>query len=562
MQASIWILVLLCTLQAPASQQQPAFDPLIYLKDEDDRVEVAISFPDALHYALRNSPTTAETGSSQGQSELFMTGDTFDNRRTDSTKLQVQTVAGSGLNWADLDEVPAFALGGRDMYADLTRAYRFSPGDLAPVALDADEVVVETANRQEMALVRLLGTVNRVQGDRYEYTDSQGVPVLYSLDPYADLRGDLVNNGLSDSIPLTLRTERPPTPIASSRDPEVVQRTIPTSNITLPTTTVKEETILGERRVADDRQRVPVFDSTGSDLDMTGDPFNNHRTDRETLVVVTRSPEEGRVSVEIPSLQPAVTVERVDLDDIGAVDLTLISPFHEHGEQAILTPALPYYADRPSDIMVGDLFNNKRTDRSKLSIVRLTPQAVPPTPVPTPPVHSITVAPIRIESWDIDQSEAPSEPEKPTVEAVLAPYDSDDYVQPEKKDLDEVSGPFTFSFKSDIDESTPAEVILPDQDDLWTYSFSLSDSSPLSRLFSSKPYNKEMGIATDIKGDRKAFTDLRAVPTYYSGDRKDFLGGDMFDNHRSDVTKLRVVLEQGQSLRWRDESSRNPGFLQ
>lgn len=586
MQVSLWILALLCTAQAAERAQQlsllqqvspSSFNPLIYLKDEDDRVEVALSFSDALKYASNRAPNNEETDemdSSQTQSELFMTGDTFDNRRTDRTKLQVQTVPGPGLTWADLDEVPvletpnlaSFSLADQDIYTDLTRAYRFSPGDLAPVAQDTDEVLVETANRQELTLVRLLGTVNRVQGDRYEYTDREGVPVLYSLDPYTDLRGDLVDNGLSDSVPLTLRAERPAisTSTTSPRDPEVIQRTIPTSNITLSSATISAEHILGERRVADDREQVPVYDSSGQDAEMTGDPFNNQRTDKETLVIVTRSPEERGASRAIPSLPPPVTVERVDLDDIGAVDLTLISPFHDHGEQAILTPAIPYYADRPSDIMVGDLFNNKRTDRSKLTIARLTPQVLVSTLVPSPPIHSITAAPIHIESWDLDEVEAPvrEESEQPVIKAVLSRYDSDDYVQPEKKDLDEASGPFTFSFYSDIDESTPTELIVPDQDDLWTYSFSLSDSSPLSRLFSSKSFNKEMGIATNSKGDRKAFSDLNEVPTYYSGDRKDSLGGDMFDNHRSDVTKLRVVLEQGTSLRWRDERSSNPGFLQ
>ena len=581
MKGSLWVLALLCSVQAAERGEQAVllqqdsdirFNPLIYVKDEDDRVAVALSYSDAMKYAAERRGNEGKTASSDPQSELFMTGDTFDNRRTDRTKLDIQAIAGPGLSWADLDEVPMldtgssgqrrgeFALSDQDAYTDLSRAYRFSPGDVVPVALDTDEVVVESEDRQELTLVRLLGTVNRVQGDRYEYTDREGVPVLYTEDRYGDLRGDEVNNGLSDSIPLTLRAERPqfPAPISTIRDPEVVERTYPTSSLNLTAHTIKAEEILGETLVADDREQVPVYDSSRADPDMTGDRFDNKRTDRERLVIVTREREEEQAETPIPPFSPPNTVEKVDIDDIKSVDLTLISPFHEHGEQAILTTSVPFYADSPSDIMVGDLFNNKRTDRSKLSILRLSPQTPPPAPAPRPP-HTITAARIHIEEVDIDES-APEEQPKPQIEAVLSPYDADDYVQPVKIDQDET--PFAFNFHSDVDEASPPEPTISDQDETWTYSFSLFDSSPLSRLFTSKSFNKEMGIATDSKGERKAFTDLQQVPTYYSSDRKDFIGGDMFDNRRSDVTRLRVVLETGNSLRWQEGRSSNPGFLQ
>lgn len=587
MKGSLWVLALLCSVQAAERGEQVSllqqdsdisFNPLIYVKDEDDRVAVALSYSDAMKYASQRVGNQEKTASSDPQSELFMTGDTFDNSRTDRTRLDIQAIAGPGLSWADLDEVPmlesgssvqrrgSFALSDQDTYTDLSRAYRFSPGDVVPVALDTDEVVVESEDRQELTLVRLLGTVNRVQGDRYEYTDREGVPVLYTEDRYGDLRGDEVNNGLSDSIPLTLRAERPqfPAPISAIRDPEVVERTYPTSSLNLTTSTSKAEEILGETLVADDREQVPVYDSSSADPDMTGDRFDNKRTDRERLIIVTREREEEQSETPIPPFSPPITVEKVDIDNIESVDLTLISPFHEHGEQAILTTSVPFYADSPSDTMVGDLFNNRRTDRSKLSILRLSPQTPPPAPVPSPPppTHTVTAARIHIEQLDIDEF-APEEqprPEKPQIEAVLSSYDADDYVQPVKIDQDET--PFAFSFYSDEDESSPIAPTITDQDETWTYSFSLSDSSPLSRLFTSKSFNKEMGIATDSKGERKAFTDLQQVPTYYSSDRKDFVGGDMFDNRRSDVTRLRVVLETGNSLRWQEGRSSNPGFLQ
>lgn len=583
MKGSVWVLALLCSVQAAERGEQAVllqqdsaigFNPLIYVKDEDDRVAVALSYSDAIKYAAQQRGNERETASSDPQSELFMTGDTFDNHRTDRTKLDIQAIAGPGLTWADLDEVPmlesgrkgSFAMSDQDTYTDLSRAYRFSLGDVVPVPLDTDEVVVESEDRQELTLVKLLGTVNRVQGDRYEYTDKEGVPVLYTEDRYGDLRGDQVNNGLSDSILLTIRTERPqfPVPITPIRDPEVVERTYPTSSLNLTTSTSKAEEILGETLVADDREQVPVYDSSTADPDMTGDRFDNKRTDKERLVIVTTRREDEQSQPPIPPFSPPITVEKVDIADIEAVDLTLISPFHEHGEQAILTTSVPFYADSPSDIMVGDLFNNRRTDRSKLSILRLSPQTPPPAPAPTPPppTHTITAARIHIEEIDIDESAPVEQQQSPQKAAILSPYDADDYIQPINVKADQDETPFSFSFYSDMDESSPVAPVLSDQDEVWTYSFSLSDSSPLSRLFTSKSFNKEMGIATDSKGERKAFTDLQQVPTYYSSDRKDFVGGDMFDNRRSDVTRLRVVLETGSSLRWREERSSNPGFLQ
>ena len=594
---------------------------MVYVKDEDERVEIAVGLMDALQYAntrVRKDKREDGTRTLQTQGETYMTGDLFDNHQTDKSKLEIESISGSGLTWADFDDdsspsnrPPASAPS--RYFTDMSQSYRVSPGDISPEPRDTDELLIESADRGNFALIRLIGTVNSYEGDLYEYTDKDGVPVMYAEGREASIRGDRTDNAKSDSVPLVLRVERPPEREEKDRfrDPEVVERTVPTEEMRGVDRENSAGSRTGERVVGGDREQVPIYHSTDPSLSMTGDLFNNKRTDSDLLTITAVTP--APPPPILPPVQPSTTLEKIDLKDIKNVDLTLISAHSDYQEQAILTEAIPYYAGSKSDIMVGDLFDNQRSDRSKLTVLRLIPEQISAVSVlnegnsqQISRPFTVTAAPIHFQPLDIDdfQPKTPENVSQNPENGVFSPNDFDEFIPTLPvllPDEDEnYDSPYDFGINStpdtddlrtgsdaddentanlpqnpviftDFDEFSPGNINgnrgigkngRGDEDENWSYDFDLSGNSPLSRLLRSKPVRNEMQTAANSIGNRRAFTDAKAVPTYYSSDTSPSLGGDLFDNHRSDTTRLLVLEAQGSSLKWLQSSSANPGFLQ
>ena len=66
-----------------------------------------------------------------------------------------------------------------------------------------------------------------------------------------------------------------------------------------------------------------------------------------------------------------------------------------------------------------------------------------------------------------------------------------------------------------------------------------------------------------LSGNRERTGDVDEVPGFYSSDSADYVTGDLFNNGRSDASRLALVLQGGGAAQWpgdRDETS-NPGFL-
>jgi len=614
----------------------------MYIKDEDDRVAVAINYADAKAYAESHEDCEDQDELVGLQPTPYMVGDLFDNGRSDTSKLQINAQSPRELlTWGDysskerrdtssdyLLQARDIGIRDREMFEDMDEVYQFDLGDVTQLG-DRDDLLVESEDRTRLISLQLAGTVNRVQGDRLEYTDKDDISTLYSEDGYEGLVGDRTDNALSDEVPLTLRrilgqrqsnTPSGPGPAYDLDDWRVVGEggnvTLVNKDVRLVVRTQdlpgdidpKQVYLQGRRYVQSDRDEVPVFYSPDPSTSMVGDLYSNKRTDatplqsviqprinplswfRAPTTVVVQTPQEvpSRRSVQVQERD--YRVERQDLDDMRVEEV--LGKLEAY-------PLIPMYADNATETyMVGDMFPNKRTDNAKLEVLRLSPTPLPQaTDTPTPPtkrdydldeVHNVYLN----STWaDIDTDEliiapeAPDSAENDQDELLFTSptaYMTGDMFDNSRSDSSRLSPRverptqpqnLTKSIPS-IDIYRITEYIVPASEDQVNTTEDSNEIQAFKRIEENRSFRQALSQAEIQQGIRLAMVDLDDTPVLFSSDSRDYVGGDLFANDRSDTSKLRVVLKSAtltSLLRWSDmddddwPDSRkvaNPGFLQ
>lgn len=620
--------------------QTAATDPLLYIKDEDENIAVAIDYADARAYAAANEDCEDDDELTGPKPSPYMVGDLFDNGRSDTSKLQVNAQSpGQILTWGDYvtstesrdtsyDYVlrsKHISVRDREMFEDLDEMYQFDLGDVTQIR-DSDDLTVESVDRTRLTSIQLAGTVNRVLGDRLEYIDKDDTPVLYSKDGYEGLVGDMTDNVLSDEVPLTLRqilsqrrSSQPQAPAPAYDlddlmivgDPESVR--LVNKDVTLiprtqdiPRDINQQQVYLqGRRYVQTDTDEVPIFYSEDSAKPMVGDMYSNKRTDATplrqvvqarinplswfkapTTVVVQAQEVQSRRTVQVEERD--YRVERQDLDDMKV---------EESLEKMVDYEIIPVYADnRTETYMVGDLFPNKRTDNAKLEVLRLSP-----TPVYTE--NTTKVRPVKRDydldevdnvylnsTWvDVDIDEGIIEPrvseedENDQDELLFASptaYMTGDMFDNSRSDSSRLSARverpsqnLTKSLPSSIDIYRITEYVVP----VSTQPNATEDPNEVQafkRIEDNQSFRQALSQSAIQQGIRLAMVDMDDTPVLFSSDSRNYIGGDLFANDRSDTSKLRVVLRSAtlsSMLRWRDVEDgddlpdarkvANPGFL-
>jgi hypothetical protein len=199
-----------------------------------------------------------------------------------------------------------------------------------------------------------------------------------------------------------------------------------------------------------------------------------------------------------------------DVDDLDNLFVTPAEIFPDIDEviipeQVIIAATVRRDADEldytsPLSYMSGDLYDNKRTDTSLLRVNELRGQAI---------------------TWpQVDSDEETIY----QVEASRPIVDSDEVL----------TTTYQVEYQRVLDQDDLPEALEPTQ-----------EANSL------------------ISGNRRVYEDEDDVPAFYSSDPADYITGDLFDNDRSDNSRLTLVLQGGAAAEWRGDydESRNPGFL-
>ena len=532
------------SLAAADTQQSSTVDSdiLFYITDQDTKDQVAVDYSDALTYARSALEPCDEDEIPSVQVTAFMTGDLYDNDLTDVSKLNVRQIPGKHIvvvvdsddyddmheTYEDHDELIPIPNPLQVLTKPLDTAKLTWGGKRRTRELDLDEWVAAEVDTEVLVSkdnvpipAQIVPTKEIVYdldedgvfiaGSRQVKTDLDDVQMFYTRDSTQSMVGDLFDNQRTDQVLLRLMVQRPtpdqePAPIAIAEEVPVFQ-----------VTTVEVD--IQKQEDADDLDEIDVvfeprdFDirpeSKGGDLPlmqaydeyeyMVGDLFDNDRTDAQKLTTVVIEAglvrllwEETRKPDERP-VKPPKTQE-IDVDEVENILVTPISVDFDE-EILILTPEPVRDRDElefvtPLGYLTGDLFNNKRTDSSRLTITENRSRPL---------------------SWAVTEQDEAS-----TIYDLQPPE--------EECESDELSA----------DSST-----LPQQ----STSLQRTRRVPGAQL---EPY------------------DLDDVPTFISQDSSSYLAGDLFDNDRSDSFKLTVLLNRGvEPVLWdSDERSANPGFLQ
>jgi len=594
-------------LTAPQSQRRQMLHPallqtrqdrngptIFYIRDEDDAKEVAVDYGDTLDYARSTLVIQPNPQSPEVAASSFMTGDVFDNDFSDESKLQVSAFQAplSPLQPFDTDEVPmapqnppdsdedilAVSAAVEEMEGDMDDA-RWNPisdmrvtsrqkteesldwGEYITVD-DADEWTADEVDTQvyiddsgdlpipaqrirtgEM-VYDLDEEEVQIAGIRYVQRDLNGVPVYYSSDSQGDMEGDMYDNKRSDQRPLIVTSQTaanplvwaqpvsppPPPPFVEAFTesdideieedyPDIVQVEDVDDLTKIDTVFEPIDMEIRDEDHGGDLDEVLAFDQSAF---MVGDLFDNKRTDEFKLTIVgnrgavnwPQDEDEELAIIEEPAAPEPVLEDLASLDeDVDDLDNIFVTPqeiFPDVDEviipeQVIIEATVAKDADEldygsPLDYMSGDLFDNKRTDTSLLRVNELRGQAI---------------------TW----------PQVDSDEETIYQVEADRTLT----DFDEV---LTTTYEVEYQRTL-------DQDDL--------------------PETLEATQEADslLSGNRRVYEDQDDVPAFYSSDSAEYVTGDLFDNDRSDNSRLTLVLQDGAAAQWSGDSddSRNPGFL-
>lgn len=517
-------------------------DILFYITDQDTKNQVAVDYSDALAYARSALEPCDEDEMPSVPVTDFMTGDLYDNDLTDVSKLNVRQIPGNHIavvvSSEDYDEI-------HETYEDHDELIPIpNPLQVLSKPLNTNRLTWgEQRRKRELDLDEWVAA----EVDTEVLVSKDNVPVPAQIVPTREILYDLDEDGVF---------------------------------------------IAGSRQVKTDLDDVPMFYTRDSAQGMVGDLFDNQRTDQVLLRVMVQRPTPSQEPTPVPLAEEVevaqVTVldvdvkKQEDIKDLDEVDVIFepadfdIHPESKGGD----LPLLQAYDQ--SDYMVGDLFNNDRTDAQKLTsvvieagLVRLMweesrkPEERPVKPpetheVDVDEVENILVTPTTV---DFDEEIYILTPE-PVRDA-----DELEFITP----LDYLTGDLfnnkrTDSYRLTISEnrSRPLSWAVTEQDEASTI-YDLQppeeecDSDDLSADSSALPQQvPSLQRSRRVPGDQLEPYDLDDVPTFISQDSSNYLAGDLFDNDRSDSFKLTVLINRGiEPVTWdSDERSPNPGFLQ
>lgn len=136
----------------------------------------------------------------------YLTGDLFNNKRTDSSRLTVTENRSRPLSWAVTDRDEASTI------------YNLQPPE---DECESDELSADSlpdATQQQLVSSPSLQRSRRVPGAQLESFDLDDVPTFISLDSSNYLAGDLFDNDRSDSFKLTVLLNRDVEPISWDND--------------------------------------------------------------------------------------------------------------------------------------------------------------------------------------------------------------------------------------------------------------------------------------------------------------------------------------------------------
>ena len=569
---------------------------VFYIRDEDERKEVAVDFGDAIDYARATVVVEPNTEEPQIESNEFMTGDVFDNDFSDESKLRIGVYQAplASLQPFDTDETPMAPEEPPDTDEDILAV----PAPVSEMEGDMDDDRWNPVTN--MHVTTRTKTDESLDWGEYITVDDEDEWTATEVDTevYIDDTGDV-------PVPAQRITTRE---MVYDLDEEEVN-------------------IAGVRYVKDDLNGVPLLYSNDSQTAMEGDMYDNQRTDQRPLVITTQEPINRLVYPRPqppPPSPPPLIVEEVtveDIDDLEAfpdvmeaddlpsldeidvvfepVDIEVRDEDHDGDLDEVL-------AFNESDYMVGDLFNNKRTDEFKLTIIGNTGE------LSWPEDHDETIG-------EVEETEAEEVVERETVQEVEAEVDDIDniYVTPETiiLDVDEIIIPdeaiieaehvidhdeLTFTSPNDYmsgdlynnqrtdssllkvntlnglpvtwpevdyDEETiyavEADVIVPDTDEMVFTTYEVEYQRLVDEDEAPETPETTLEDESLVSGDRRIYEDEDDVPAFFSSDSAAYLGGDVFDNDRSDSSRLILVLQGGAGAQWRGDhdDTPNPGFL-
>ena len=321
---------------------------------------MAVDYGDTLDYA--RSTMVIPPSNDQRSTSAFMTGDVFDNDFSDESKLRIGTFQASlsPLRPYDSDEVVAAPQEPPDTDED-------------PLAVSASVEVME----------------GDMDDGRWNPVSDMRVTARRKSEESLDW-GEYIT--VDDSDEWT--ADEVDTQVYIDDGPEIP---IPAQKITTGEMILdldeEEINTAGVRYVQSDLNGVPLYYSTDSQSDMEGDLYDNQRSDQRPLMVTSQfsgnplvwaeeiaAPTQPSVPVpvvlepqeedvdEIETI-PAIVAQMEDVDDLGDID-TVFEPkdieIRDEDNGGDLDELLSF---DESAYMVGDLYNNRRTDESKLTIL-------------------------------------------------------------------------------------------------------------------------------------------------------------------------------------------------
>jgi len=549
---------------------------------------VAVDYGDTLDYA--RSTMVIPPSNDQRSTSAFMTGDVFDNDFSDESKLRIGTFQAS----------------------------------LSPLRqYDSDEVVVapqEPPDTDEDPLV-VSASVEVMEGDmddgRWNPVSDMRVTARRKSEESLDW-GEYIT--VDDSDEWT--ADEVDTQVYIDDGPEIP---IPAQKITTAEMILdldeEEINTAGVRYVQSDLNGVPLYYSTDSQSDMEGDLYDNQRSDQRPLMVTSQfsgnplvwaeeiaAPTQPSVPVpvvlepqeedvdEIETI-PAIVAQMEDVDDLGDID-TVFEPkdieIRDEDNGGDLDELLSF---DESAYMVGDLYNNRRTDESKLTILGNTaemawPQDQDDIEIPVELISEPENRVVQEESREnvgnlyvteegiIEDVDEVIIPEVLVVPTVVPDTDELDYASP----MNYMSGDLYDNLRTDTSllrvnelngQSLPWALVDNDDENVIQVDAnrSIIDSDETFSAIYPVEYplrfdQDEVPASTQtttflLSGNREMTGDIDEVPGFYSSDSADYVTGDLFNNGRSDASRLALVLQGGGAAQWpgdRDETS-NPGFL-
>lgn len=584
-------------LQTQSRQQPDPNGPTIfYIRDRDEAEEVAVDYGDTVDYARSTLVIQPNPQSPEVPASAFMTGDVFDNDFSDESKLEIGVfrAPSSPLLPFDSDEVA------------------MAPQE--PPDVDEDVLAV-SAPVEEME--------GDMDDDRWNPISNMRVTSRQKTEESLDW-GEYIT--VDDSDEWTADEVDTQVYIDDSGEVPIPAQRIRTSEMVFD---LDEEEIqtAGIRYIQRDLNGVPVYYGTDSQGDMEGDMYDNKRSDQRPLIVTAQTPTNPLVWAQPASPPPPPPfvealsepdideieqeypdiVQVEDVDDLTEID-TVFEPIdmeirdEDHGGD--LDEVLAF---DQSDFMVGDLFDNQRTDEFKLTIVGNRGEAnwpvdqdqdeelaiIEQTPEPEPvreellymdedvdDLDNLFVTPAEIFP-DIDEVIIPEQ----AIIAATVRRDADelDYTSPlsymsgdlyDNKRTDtsllrvnELRGQAITWPQVDSDEETIYQVEasrpIVDSDEVLTTTYQVEYQRVLDQDDLPEALEPTQEANSLISGNRRVYEDEDDVPAFYSSDPADYITGDLFDNDRSDNSRLTLVLQGGAAAAWRGDydESRNPGFL-